>query len=940
MPGFEAFSSAALENTHDHSLLKAHKILPRRRDHLPAIQQPSTSPSQPRNVPFSHVNSTGGPRKVATVISTAPTSTVRSPSLPLTPPSMSHANFTGDTSAGRSSPRIQRRTPQLSEDPGVTTPINQRSPPTPDVTPPSAQSEGLLPLRPRQPNPSSRAESFQTAREQQWSSDEEGQKSPSQSATTVRQKWLAATRAARLGEIGLGLGLELEDEGQATPTGKGSRVKGPAAGEFVTFDGAWGSEYEEEHNPSDHDSNAKMEESIAVRKRGTRQRYIPSKNQTTNGPAPSVRDDKASLMRSLSLRDRIQINRQSPASISTERFAQEIGWPLTPDDVGHPDKSLEVNNRRFSTMSATSTIVEAMVVDTPPQRQRTLRHTGKHPSLRSLSSPIQQSSRSSLNSNEQSHRLVHRNVKIPERGDRNSFASEASAGATSSTAKGRQNRNSFASELSTSAASSVGRHRRESVPVVVIPERRSSLPSSAGSSRRVSRSLSVTSVQKQVRPTTAADEPASYFDIPRQKSRTHSESLPSSATSRSEGRKRREFSPIIPRRSSSLSAPTSRNASRATSLTSASLKLRDAVLDQGPSVPQPTLQLPRPSQRLVLHQERTVGGDWTSLRPQSALITPFSQHSIQSSTPGTLEVSEATAISIYPHNNRSILVVQQRARRNSRPPELSGIVAEHIDDTSSPLTDQRSHNQFLGHSRPQVDSPLKNPREPPKPPEFKVIPPTPAVLTPASEANRQLGMRPSTSDGNQNAVGPLSLVRRALSNRRYSESFVSPFTRSPSKRATQVNRRPSVGEETDSKLHPFWRPRGFWDDLSDSDSDFGNDGFLISNSLGMPQRRASSGPVSLARRLTGLSAAKKSKSHGVRRKQSYGSLRHQSLQRGRTTHTAPGLGLHVQFTAWKSLQDRLDKRRAQREEARREKERAKLRKSIGAMIVQPDARVA
>ncbi|KAH8719375.1 hypothetical protein GQ44DRAFT_712293 [Phaeosphaeriaceae sp. PMI808] len=68
-----------------------------------------------------------------------------------------------------------------------------------------------------------------------------------------------------------------------------------------------------------------------------------------------------------------------------------------------------------------------------------------------------------------------------------------------------------------------------------------------------------------------------------------------------------------------------------------------------------------------------------------AQTTPFSQFS---DTP--IEASEATAVSIYPHNNHSLLVVQQ----------VSGPGA--------------------------VDSPLKNPRPPPEPPVIKFIPPTPA----------------------------------------------------------------------------------------------------------------------------------------------------------------------------------------------------------------------
>ena len=938
MPGVEVPNLTTPGNTHDHSLLKAHKSLPRRRDRSAPLHLHTTDSAVRGTAPSLHNSSVAGARKITTVISTAVKSPGQTPTLPLTPPSNFHEAFLGDSNPESSSTTRTKRTSQASEDTGVTTPVNQRSPPTPDITPPSAQSDATVQVRSLPPNPSSRAESFRTARENQWSSDEEGQTSGSPSPLVKRQKWLDATRPARLREIGLGLGLELDEEGETTPKAK-EPPKTAVESDFVTFDGAWGSDCDEERNPSVRDWKLDLARVDIIGDRTRDRLRTSSRERSAIATADDTGTAIPSLMRGLSLRDRIRNNRHSLGSSSTERTAEQIGWPSMSDDLGL-DNQVDADKRRFSAMSGTSTIVEALVVDTPPQRRRTLRHTGKNLALRSSSSPIQQSSRGSVNSIEQPHRLVHRNVKLPERGDRNSFASERFLGAPSNVAKARQNRHSLASETSTNATGDIVRQGRESIPVLVIPERRSSLSSSAESSRRASRSLSLSSGRKQLQTNPGRDEAPGYFDIPRQQSRTRTESQPSSANSRSEGRKRRDVAPIIPRRSSSLSAPTSRNPSRATSLTSASLKLRDAVLDQGLSLSQPPSQLPRQIERPLVHSDRTGGGEWSSLRPQSALITPFSQHSVQSSTPGTLEVSEATAISIYPHNNRSILVVQQRARRNSRQHAVSDFVTRQIDDAPDFVDDEHLNHHALGMSRAQVDSPLKNPREPPKPPEFKVIPPTPAVLTPASEANRQLGMRPSTSDGSQTTTGPLSIVKRALSNRRYSESFVSPFTRSPSKRTTGSNPRSSVSGDTDNKLHPFWRPRGFWDDLSDSDSDFGNDGFMISNTLGLRQRPVASGPFSLARRLTGLSAVRRSERTGVRRRQSYGSLRDQRLQRDKSMHTAPGLGLHMQFTAWRSLQDRLEKRKAQREEARREKERTRLRKSIGAMIAQPDARLA
>src|SRR5207245_432163 len=79
----------------------------------------------------------------------------------------------------------------------------------------------------------------------------------------------------------------------------------------------------------------------------------------------------------------------------------------------------------------------------------------------------------------------------------------------------------------------------------------------------------------------------------------------------------------------------------------------------------------------------------------------------------------------------------------------------------------------------------------------------------------------------------LSLVQRA---RRYSDTFIAPLlARAPSTkrgkdgsttartRSPEKRRVPSVNEE-DGNLHPFWRPRGFWNDFEDSDSE-SEDGF-------------------------------------------------------------------------------------------------------------------
>jgi hypothetical protein len=285
---------------------------------------------------------------------------------------------------------------------------------------------------------------------------------------------------------------------------------------------------------------------------------------------------------------------------------------------------------------------------------------------------------------------------------------------------------------------------------------------------------------------------------------------------------------------------------------------------------QPTEELPhhsyewnsmRPdgSRRVSFDSSTIQSGEHAMARHLYAQTTPFSQTSAVSDTP--IEVSEATAVSIYPHNNHSLLVVQQLSRASTLPPESRQIVEEVHYTTSDlprpvisvtpPFVDADEHQQLpqpqgpaltLEPSTPPtnlvlpnvsfsgVDSPLTNPRPPPEPPIIQFIPPTPM-----EELERQLAPSPtgshrpgppkhSLSHPQRNPQRRMSLVQRA---RRYSGNIISPFlARANSGRGQDASvphshenpRIPSVADD-DGSLHPFWRPRGFWDGFEDSDSD-------------------------------------------------------------------------------------------------------------------------
>jgi len=413
--------------------------------------------------------------------------------------------------------------------------------------------------------------------------------------------------------------------------------------------------------------------------------------------------------------------------------------------------------------------------------------------------------------------------------------------------------------------------------------------------------------------------------------------------------------PIAPIFEASLvSANTSRKVSRATSTISASGVSFNALQEHS-THPQSVLhsdEVPASQNHNVQSTsfDRSSMGDWSALRPGSTQVTPFSLRSAHSSTPGTLEVNEATAISIYPHTNKSILVVQQLPRRDSEPIEHSAIVASNASFAlPGPHVPALLHH---AKTRNLLESPLKNPREPPQPPDFKVIPPTPIPnYSPTSDQDRDRNPAPTSSKTRFSR--PLTIVKRALSARRHSDAIPSPLTRNLSRRRTSY----AAPSDHDTKLHPFWRPRGFWDDIasdSDSDSEFGNDGPLVGNSLGLPAAHTvtqiSAQPPrrahSLSQRFSdSLRFSRRRSTSGVQRRQddvyehdadanrSYEFIQPEQASELMRGSTMPRLGYPVQFVGLKGLAERMEKRKERRREGKRERLREKLRGGGGVVPV-------
>ncbi|KAH8719150.1 hypothetical protein GQ44DRAFT_687947 [Phaeosphaeriaceae sp. PMI808] len=1003
--------------------------------------------------------------------------------LPPTPPSMS-----------QDGQHSQDDEPLPQNKSSLSTPVNARSPPTPDPSPPRTNASIAAPERPHMfTYPSSRAESFKTAREEPSS---EASISP---ALTPLGDRLSTVEEDR----GLGLAFEHDnhDDHDVTPTDT-TQPTSPAMVEGVAR----------------REWNTEFMRNVTIRKKP---KPVVNTASPSSTPSPSPRPRRHS-----SLRERVQASTNSPVTPSVENFAQSIGWP-SEDQVASPEKPHDDEDKRNSTSSmASSTVVEASIIVTPPRRRQTLRRSGKNMAYRE-GSPTPDTS-SQRHPNRQSfqsdvvplHRLVHKRVSLADRARRISTDSEAlgtdrsvssplsfrsriidSSAATlyhqeslrrvlqpaadilsRSNSRSRQyysgqgyyTRISSAPEPrpasglsfaprnyshlppppvihhtanNASSQTPVGDHASavpSPVPSTQFPRSQKkqypSNPVEAKQPADINKSLP--SVPREVdepphfagedavlgasEPVEAQHPPSALLERVRQliaKEITNetptlieAKSTPKSPEQLSTFSSPQESSPPVRRGSRSLRGRSAEQ--RRSSLSQDRTSISPEVLIR-PSLDVSTEEMPhrsyewrRPSEehRRVSFDRSTIRTEHAGARHQFLSTTPFSQFS---DTP--IEVSEATAVSIFPHNNHSLLVVQQMSRANSMAPEAQQLTdgsyffprdySEIRSTPTPPFVDANEDHDDRGQTLqptltiepstppmqialPQpatVDSPLENPRPPPEPPKILFIPPTPA-----EELERQLVPGPpKRSDSHPQRR--LSLVQRA---RRYSDNLIPTLlSRASSNRGRYTNdphaRRshrspqvPTVNDE-DGALHPFWRPRGFWDEFEDSETESeeelprggdtsdvepdppappkrsntlgkrltggirGSGGFLIGNSLGVerygtnkrrhhitlpstlskPPKTSPDSPKVLIQPPT-IATLGPHSGGGISKRSSRSSLRsHERPQRRaswRQGRSLPGLKkYHVQYIGLSGVKERF-------KEGRREKRRERIRQSIGS----------
>jgi hypothetical protein len=228
---------------------------------------------------------------------------------------------------------------------------------------------------------------------------------------------------------------------------------------------------------------------------------------------------------------------------------------------------------------------------------------------------------------------------------------------------------------------------------------------------------------------------------------------------------------------------------------------------------------------------------------------------------------------------------------------------------------------------------LRNPRPPPKPPVPNVIPPTPE-----DEADRQLRVADDGAELNGNNPRRFGSLRRRMVRPR--SDSLDRFVRSLS--VTSAKNR-KAGRDIDSRLHPFWRPRRFWDDSPESEepppqATHMEPDQIISNSLGMPQPRVVFDGPSLARRspLQGTNPRR----HPKRSSALVGAtmfspeaLRSQTSLHQRRMLSLSWWRLRLRLGSVRNLRRRLRRSLQHREEAKREARREKLKQKIGEAVL-------
>ena len=874
----------------------------------------------------------------------------------------------------------------------IRTIAHHRSPPTPDTTPPRGlEVFGRASSSKQLNNVSSRTESFTTAREQPFASEVD--------ISTPYTDTRVTPRAESMNEEDIS-STSIEDDSVAdTETGVDTNLVTSWDPRSATNnDNPQEKVYADRIRPSSRQDHSLKPDS--------------SMNPVNRSPVPYTRSKDKGPLRINSLHQSQGYGNSSDINISpvASAFSRGHDSPASSAEIGRKfEKRLQDEDlKRMSASSAASSIVQAVVVDASPRQRHSLRHAGKNLAYRSFSErPLKTvSADNSPSELRPFHRLSHKNERIFQRGsdiyrelsplqslekraayqslrgqeagfsrkpygavDRNiNTHGRAEEKDFKDTFNDRQFRHlsapeRFAAGPNTTGvggyqrpqqvdnvgdASRAGAYKELTTDYTQRPARKP-VPSRAGNypNGLVEKHINVAnSIQRE-----------EHGNIYLPESGAQKEKLPfiHAPALVTETRLAQDATMRIGNGSSLLNVTTSLRNSQASASSSERQQIEDATRNGLMRSGSTSYRLePR---RMSSDRFSSRVEDHAMARHMYAQGTPFSH---VTDSQDALEVSEATAVSIFPHNNHSLLVVQQMTRPHlAARGEASGSLAQpHILFQSATPPAELT-------PEPIPDTSLENPRKPPEPPAFQVIPPTPC-----QEADNELA--PQTVPEKQPSLPrPLSLVKRA---RRYSDSLLQPVLAQalPRRRvASQQDPKSRTADEAQkNKLHPFWRPRGFWDDFeSDEELDDDDDrlppggdtsdvvvdekpkrrltlrntgGFLIGNTLGVTRagtnvRRPH---ISLPARLAAQRQSREDVDAGNAKT---GSL---SLHSGsgfsnseivlnrlpRKIYKIPGVRLDVQFIGLRGMRHVMMARRRRRELRRNEERRERLRQRIGPRV--------
>ena len=852
----------------------------------------------------------------------------------------------------------------------------QRSPPTPDTTPPRGLDfYGRSPSSSKQLNyASSRAESFTTAREQPFSS----------------QVDIGTPFSEPKGTLGVDL-VELEDDVDNT-----------------TIDSASGSE-----DWSNEVANTSVTGKIAFD-----QERIGSKtssmSETENRPrAPGnvkafLRLETSPLMQSIDFPNESQktmathsmshkdINEVDRSPDSIKKFEQR----LLDDDLG-----------RISATSTSSSVVQAVVLDASPRQRRSLRHAGRNLAYRfsdSISPDSPTLHESSLKPI-RVHQLTHKNQKIPKGGlhlfEDKAVQQKTGLTVVSDTQPERNAPNLYSMRYSAPKDNHVEScmvARTGQIPLTSDRRMRHTSAPERNSDNFYSGSLGLIGSPITIR--TYGEQ--NNFRIPRKRVnssvRSPKESIMNSESDTGvdvqghtldscQGNDYKAASALNCTNDLRQKLPSERSANTTQEISI----LQDITARKRPEASTLNILTPlRNSQASGSSSEKQQieeatrtglirsGSGAYKLEPRRRSSDRFSsrteehamaRHLYLQETPlshitdsqDALEVSEATAVSIFPHNNNSLLVVQQMTRPvpNARRELISTLPSKSTQPEINLLPATPTDNAPQGLSI----VPLENPRKPPEPPEFQVIPPTPC-----QEPDYDVNVQPNLDDFPAPPSRRMSLIKRA---RRYSDSLIQPIlTQALSTRrvaSQQVSEGVSTANENQKNtLHPFWRPRGFWDEF-DSESDPGDiengrlppggdnsnmmanvkpkrrltfrgtGGFLIGNTLGVTRagtnvrRHHISLPARLAAQRQSREAALDGNGHNnslysVTGKSSSSEIA--LMRHAGKVYKIPGLGVDFRYVGLSDLRTIMVARRRKREMRKMEERRERLRQNIGPRV--------